>query len=369
MRAFWSATHDETDEKKLIRNLAGERLDYARAARAARSNLTFLRAILTQAHEDLDREPRRARLLTSIAIRAVRLITPRNSSVPAQALAGIAWKERGNALRATGRIRRAGIAAEYALTRLGGSDALIVEHASALILKAQIEQDLGHDKTAIQLLELAGATFQQNREHRRYLQTIMLRGIIEYEAKDYPRARATFDAALTAAERLGDDREAARLRNNLGFCALHLRDLVTAWDNFLAAVTGFRALGMTAEIPRAEWGLARLLRDHSTTQELVADLRRVCAEFTQRHMPVEAATVLLEIAAIFVGERKFTELRMVCAELHEHVAHADMPLLARNALARVSTDGPLDVLAADVADARNLLRHIGRDPQPHIPGH
>lgn len=342
------------------------------AARPEWMTLSTLRDLLAVAHDDLDRDPKRSARIAKFVLNALpRIAVPADAMLACRKIEGTAWKEYGNALRMAGQQRRALTAANHAI-RLFAATPLVSERAAATILKAHTLHELSRSDEALRLLEEAAATFSATREERRSLQTLNLRGIILFECKQYTAASEAFDAGFAIAQRLGDQRELARLYNNRGYCALQGGDLINAWDLLVQAAVLFAEQGMDAELPRAHWGLARLMREHATNRERVADLQRIYDVFAHHGMTVEAATVLLEIATTLAAEPSEREyVRTLCVQLVALFEQTQMPPDAIAALTHLRHDAlaEADMLESGITRVRNYFRQFRTHAAPFVPGH
>jgi hypothetical protein len=324
--------------------------------------LTTLRGLLAHAHDQLDREPLDAIVVARFVLRRLgRLHLATEADLQRIIVAGTAWKEVANALRVTGRQRRALDAAARAMTIFGTNDALAADRAAAMILRGHIQHELGDSDAGLRWLDEATVILQQRGEEHRVLQTMMLRGIILYETKAYAAASDLFAAARVIAQQLGDKRELARIENNQGHCALKLGKPVAAWDHLVAAATGYIAQGMTTELPRAEWGLARLMQETATPTVTAAELQRVYAAFAACGMVLDAANVLLEVAMILSkDEQHRDQARALCEQLDALFATTNMPKEAHAALAHLRENALSETqdIVAEVVQVRSYFRQL-----------
>jgi tetratricopeptide (TPR) repeat protein len=332
---------------------------------------TTFRGLLSHAHDQLDNDPVDAAVVTRFVLRRLGRLHA-DGDLPLAIISGTAWKEFANALRVTGRQRRALGAAAMAMGIFGTNDALAADRAAAMILYGHIQHELGESAAGLRWLDDATVILQQRGEERRVLQTMMLRGIILYDTKYYAEASDTFAAAYVIAQQLGDKRELPRIENNRGHCALKLGDVVAAWDHLVNAATGYIAQGMTTELPRAEWGLARLMQETAGRSVTIGELQRVYAAFAARGMVLDAANVLLEVAMILTkDEQHRQQARALCEQLDALFATTNMPKEAHTALAHLRENARGEELAADVVQVRNYFRQL-RDTKAGLafaPGH
>jgi tetratricopeptide (TPR) repeat protein len=336
--------------------------------------LSTLRGLLMAAHDDLDRDPPRSAQVAKLVLALLPFVNISDGQeIVATTIAGTAWKEYGNAVRLLGEHQHALRAADRAIQLFSSNDALIGDRAAATVLKAHVLHDLGDSEAGLRLLDEAASVFAATGEDRRELQTIIMRGLILYECKNFVAAQQAFDFAFLLAERLNDTRELARLANNRGHCALQLGDLVGAWDLLIEAVTAFAAQRMETELPRAHWGLARLMRAHTAPGDTVADLQRVADAFEARGMTVEAASVLLEVANVLSGdEAQRDQVHLICSRLADIFARTSMPREAVAALAHLRQEALAgdDLLTGGISDVRSYFRKLRTTVAPTFaPGH
>jgi tetratricopeptide (TPR) repeat protein len=337
--------------------------------------LTTFRGLLAHAHDQLDHDPVDAVVIARFVLRRLgRIDVAGEADLQRIIVGGTAWKEFANALRVTGRQRRALDAATRAMVIFGTSDALAADRASAMILRGHIQHELGDSEAGLRWLDEATTILQERGEERRVLQTMMLRGIILYETKCYAEASDIFAAAHVISQQLGDKRELARIENNQGHCALKLGNLVAAWDHLVAAATGYVAQGMTTELPRAEWGLARLMQETAAPAVTAAALQRVYTAFAARGMVLDAANVLLEVATILSkDEQHRDQTRALCEQLGALFATTNMPQEAHAALAHLRENALKEEqdIVAEVVQVRRYFRQL-RDTKggpAFAPGH
>lgn len=318
--------------------------------------LSFL---LESAKEELDRDACRAFTLSAIVVRRSRYAEAPEPMLLVL-LRGRAWKEHGNALRSLGRLHGALAAAELAVAILSSNSALVVERTAALVLKAFITHQLGRAKEAAALLRECDAVFQRFDEKRRSLQVTIMEGTFLFDAGEVSAARTAFLGAKAVAEQLGDERELARVHNNLGQCEARLLNHAEALHHLRAALAGFDKLRMTAERQRVFWIFARMLRDAGEFTIAVTHLLQVRRELLERGMPVQAALAGIDLLELLAATGEWRELVRVATELVQVFNSAGMHQNARVALAYLAEQTRLhgDSISPFQSDLRRVRQYL-----------
>lgn len=100
---------------------------------------------------------------------------------------------------------------------------------------------------------------------------------------------------------------------------------------------------MTAEVPRAEWGLA-LLAGAGDPDSLLPTLERIRRQFVDSGRPIDAAWVSLDTVALLLDAERPAEAATLAAELVEFFATLNLPhqsMEALNELRDAAMDGGL----------------------------
>lgn len=248
-----------------------------------------LEALLDVAHRELDDDPGRALATTAFVLEQIEGPASRPAS-----LCGRAWKEHGTALYMAGRYAEALQASGRAGTILANDPALAADRGTALLLTALVKNALFEREAALALLDECAAIFAAHRQIDRSLKALELRGIVLFDLGRDQEALATFQHALTQAEALGDERELARIENNIGRCALKAGNFAEAMRYVQQAAFRFQELGMDAECTRAFWCRAKIDQAQGRKDEALAELGRVIQEFKKLGMYSMADKVTVE---------------------------------------------------------------------------
>lgn len=325
---------------------------------SARLGYGALDYLLGAAHEELDRNPKRAVEWTRLVLRRARHVhVPTEFSLFRLHLIGLAWKEHANALYAIGELRHALAAAARAITIFSKDPYLVVDRATALMIGILVSHELGiGTERATNWLKECRTVFEQAREPSRLLQLDMIEAQMLYASGDYEGARTIYKTALSAAEELKNSDDCARILNNIGQCAVRLKDYPEAVTFLGAAREALEREGMTAAREKVFWGFALLLREHGDLEAAVKQLRRVRRECLANGSVIDAAEVGLDLVELLSATGCREEAARVARELVDVFSNVGIERNLRKALA---------YLADEAADPRSIpsrlndgIRHL-----------
>jgi tetratricopeptide (TPR) repeat protein len=323
-----------------------------------------LHALLARAHDALDTDARFAlQLTTFVTAQLPGADVPASPPFLRPQLEGTAWKEHGNALYMAGdRADDAFEAAARAARILSSEDVLAVDHASALLLLALIESARGHFREAETAVAQSIAVFAEHGETRRYLDAIQTQAMIALQQDDVAGAREWYVRAYEEADRLDDDRERARILNNLGYCALRVNDLGTAHECLSRALSEMTRLRLSGEIQRTVWNIAGLERKRGELDTAVSALCSVYPKLLDRGLVQDAVSVLVDIHDVVVemtGDVDYA--RALCAKL-AILGRYDVPANVREAVdylqATVAGTASVTVMRRAIAAVRRFLHEV-----------
>jgi tetratricopeptide (TPR) repeat protein len=326
--------------------------------------------LLETAREELDQNVNRADELTAFALRHI----PRIGAIDGGELlldlvAGTAEKDRASVLFRQGTdLAGAMRHIEAAIRIFQCRDSLRLDRSSARLVEAQILHARGETPLALEILAECRAVFAQQGDARRFIKTVAQEGICHFDRGHLPDAHRAFTEALAEAERIGDARETARLRNSLANWALEAGDWVAARDYFVQALEELTALGMTSEVQRALWGIAELDARQGDVDGAVHLLRQVYQEFLDRGMHADAALVYLDIGMkLDAAVPEHGLAQGTCVHFARTMAVDTAPPSAQEAaryLGERSTDAPsAAALRAEMGRVYDFFERFKRDPE------
>lgn len=327
--------------------------------------------LLETAREELDQNVNRADELTAFALRHIPRITAiEGGELLLDLVAGTAEKDRASVLFRQG-IDLAGAMRhiEAAIRIFRRRDALHLDRSSARLVEAQIWHARGETPLALEILAECRAVFARQGDARRFIKTVAQEGICHFDRGGEEHLRAAhraFVEALVEAERIGEARETARLRNSLANWALETGDWAAARQYFVQALQGFSELEMTSEVQRALWGVAELDARQGDIDGAVRLLQRVYQEFLDRGMHADAALVYLDIGMKLDAAVPGHGLAQVaCGHFARTMAIESAPPPAQDAaryLGERSSEASAETLRADMGRVYDFFERFKRDP-------
>lgn len=314
-----------------------------------------IRALLDSGEVLLDRNPRRADALYSLASELVEKL-PSTPAPLAHSLRGLAHKGRANALRMSGRY----------------SDALdaLVESERELETAHHCRRELGYVRycraTVLFKMErwveadraVQGGRSLLEAEHDRtgVVNCDILKACIALERGELDRAREMFVRLRKTVEARRDYRRLADLWMNLVICDLRRGDIFGAGHWLGRAVRKFRELGLASEVTRARWCGATLALAQGQRARAVREYRAAAEEFEQLGMTMDAAFVKLDLLGELAEEKKWREAEPIALSLGNLFLKAGVGPSAATAL---------DYLR-DMVKRRSATREIANRVGRHI---
>ena len=360
LRPFLQMLNRETDAGHMalqtLRTTPVARWPQYFASRPGWRSYGVFRAMLSYARELFDGDPRLAFAVTTFVTGEITsLESVPESVVLAAYIHGLAWKEHANALYALANYAEAADAAARAIRVFSDASALSVDVASATLIRAMSLHNLGNTREALELIMTSVRLFAANAQPRGYLVSLQVCGGILADLDEYAAARDAYRVALKIAEEQNDQREVARLFNNIGQCSVRLNDVELGEQQLQQAFRLFNKEQMHSEMLRAVAGLARAQYKRGALVSAISAFHSVYADLLHYEMLIPAAQVLVELTDIV------TELTGDVAYAHDEGARLaetfgdyDVPGNVREAMAFVQRE---TAAARSVAQVRAALGH------------
>ncbi len=317
------------------------------------------KAMLGCAREQFDADPQRALAITGFVTSYVdRLEAVPESVILVPFIRGLAWKEHANSLYATEAFQEAAAAAEKAIAILDPQPALVVDRASAALIRAMALHRLGDTSHALDLVVWCVRTFGEHGQPSRYIVSLQACGGILFDLEEYAAARDAFAVALKTADQQDDQREYARALNNVGQCSVCLGELEVGERQLQQAFRRFHKEQMDSEMLRAVAGLAGAAAKQEKLDQAMYAFHSVYADFLRHNMAIPAAQVLVELTDVItklMGNVEYA--REQCAKLAASFGNYDVPGNVREAMVYVHRE---TAAATSVAQVRAALGHVQR---------
>ena len=278
-------------------------------------NAGFVQELTGAASAVLESDPRDSLALAQLALAIATSIPARRYTPTVQAqLEGTAWKEIGTAHRYLSEYDAALRAYDAAHRSFADAHALAHDDAIVDFARAIVLTDLGRHDEALELLRSVEPVFRGFEDNRRLVQVSVLTGMVQYRRGQFKDAKITFEKALDEVS-LDDLHTRAILYLNLGRTCSDLNTTTDAVLMLHNARELFTELGMTVEVNRTEWNIARVLLLTGEFAKAMPMLKGVRNFFLDKCMAEEAGLAGLDVADASIALGAFDEAR----ELVVHV--------------------------------------------------
>jgi tetratricopeptide (TPR) repeat protein len=279
-------------------------------------NNAALEQMSEEVRRRLHRKPREALAIANLSASIAESLAPSQyPNVVLAQLRGTAWKDRASTLRYLARYDEALEAAERGEEALAPFVSLEHDRAVIRMVKGMILAQQERFEEAYSILTDCRRVFRDYGDITRYVQAGRAQASSLYNEKRHTEAHDLLLELLRDAIAASDIESQAGIHNNLGYCAAHLGDFVSANIHFSEAVAKFTDLGFTAEVPRTERGagLALIARGQVTTG--LARLREARRAFLMARMVEDAGLCALNIAEVLIERGDRSEARLLTQDV------------------------------------------------------
>lgn len=317
------------------------------------------------AHAALERYPRRAHELTSIAVeQADSLSLPEGTASLAAQLQGQAWREHANALLGLHETDEAQQAIDLARASFGRMWAGERYRATVDLVEAGMLHDLGRRDEALLLVRRAATVFATVCADEHYIEAQMLQARMLREAGQRRASTDVWRATVELALQRNDRILMARFEFRIGRFELRHGDPAEASSFFFAALTVFDEAGLRTEATRARRGLAEAAAARGRIHEAISELYKVRAELLAAGSVIDAALVSCEILALLLESGRDAELTALVHTLVTSFRDAGMTQGALEAFTylRARAHAGEGMLTADVTAVRRYFEDLGQRP-------
>jgi tetratricopeptide (TPR) repeat protein len=320
------------------------------------------RRLIGAANDACEREPLEALTFADAAIDVAERVEHYSAPV-LHDLRGTAWKERANALRLLGQYDAALEALKHAEHEFRKVPSAPLGPAIVSYVRGIVHYERGDLVKAQELLFESGETFASLGETDRYMRARHYMANVHVGQQDVPGAKAIYEQILAWAEATSDVKWIARESNTLGRCAYELRDLSAAVQYFHQSTQAFRALGLSSEAARPEWGLALVVLASGKPADALKRFRAVREQFHNRAMASDEALVVLDMMDALHALDQGPEIVTLASEVLQAFTEAGMLTSALTAFAylkEASRRGA--VKPRQVEYVRQFLGRLEREP-------
>ena len=253
----------------------------------------------------LEKAPQEALLLSDLAASIAETLPP--DAYPAVVLAQLrahAWKDRGQALSYVGRYVEALEAVDRAEHQLTNFGTLTHDRAVVMYVRAIVLQKVARFDESRSLLAECTTIFRDYGDARLQLFCGISEGTLLYRRGEFRAAYQLFVPLLEVARSAEDLESEARIQNNLGYCAIELRDFRGANIHLSGATARFTELGRPLEAARSAMTFGRLLVQRGQVESGLQHLHGARRSFLMHDLPEDAGVCGLEIVeALLISDR------------------------------------------------------------------
>jgi tetratricopeptide (TPR) repeat protein len=293
----------------------------------------FVQELASAASDVLESDPRESLSLAQLALAIATGIPTGTYPDPVQAqIEGTAWKEIGTAHRYLNEYDAA-LRAYNAASRSFASanslahDAAVVDFARAIALA-----DVQRYAEALDLLAGVEPLFRSFGDETRVVKVSLLRGNICLLQGRLKEARATYEKALEEVS-LEDLHTRAMLYLNLGQTCTNLGDMNNGVLMLHHARQLLLDLGMSVEVNRTEWNLARALLLNGEYGRAIPILNRVRVFYLAKRIPEDAGLAGLDVADALIATGQADRAREIVVQVLAEFTNSNLNAHALTALA------------------------------------
>jgi tetratricopeptide (TPR) repeat protein len=275
-----------------------------------------------------------------------------------------AWRDHAVALQALARYREALDELQRAEELLSPFDGMGYMRGLVRFARAVTLQEAGRYDEAAETLAESRQLLDAHGDSRARLGVRIAEGGLLYRTGKLDAARASWEAALPAAEAAGDAHAVASLHNNLAYVLIDLGEWDAAEAHTAVAIRRFIQLGAPVQTLRSELARGRILLKQGAAEKGIAHLRRVRAQFLEHGLVEEGGLCGLEIVAADLERGSAREAEALAREIICQFTAAEL-----NRRAITAVDYLSDAIAARKAlpatadHVRRFIQTLRRNPK------
>ncbi|MDY7092826.1 MAG: hypothetical protein SX243_07630 [Acidobacteriota bacterium] len=338
-----------------------ERLEAVRQAPAAYRGPALVALLLKASRDNFHGKPQQARQLAELA-RAVLLHSEASSlttELYAQALAYA-----GNAIRVAGDPRTALERFEHCrflLRTVGGGDRLVRAEVDAL--EASLYQALRRHEGAKKLLHRAVTTYLMLDNLSEAARALLKLSAVLFEAGDPEESLRVLDRIADLIDAESEPQIYLYRQHARAICLCETGDPQEAARILEASRDLYARLGDPLSLLRVAWVEGKIARGLGELEEAEFHLLTARHGFQKEDIAYDAALVSLELAELYLEQRRTGEVKELAGEMVQEFLRQDVSREATAALMLFQDAAMLErVTAALIGDLATYLVQVRRDP-------
>lgn len=272
--------------------------------------------LLDLSRRDVPDDPVRAENLLRLALDVAERLNPDEYGPGSiEAAKARAWTWLGNAWRVRGDFRQAERAFQTAEIFLAQSWLDPLDEALLLELKAPLRRVQGRFDEALELLAEAIAIYREVNEPHLQGRALMVKGLVLRYQGDLQGAADCFRTSLFLVDGTREPRLLVASQYNLIGCLEASGHAAEAATLIPEARKMFEAAGTRSDLLRLRWTEGRVAVLLGQLAEAEAAFLEVRESFVAEERAFDAAQVSLELASLYLRQRRSEETRLLAAEL------------------------------------------------------
>ena len=259
----------------------------------------FVQELLDLAFDEMEKEPSHSVRLGQLALTIATRIAPGTYPEPVQRqIEGSAWLQLARSHRNQSQYEPALRALDRAEARFGSSAALAHDLAIAVFQRAIIYSEMRRFDESLKILREVTPRLEEF-DQRRVQHARMVEAMICTRTMQLERAKEIYEQLL---ETIKDDRRALQaVFNNIAGVKAQLGDTEGAMAALQESRVLCEELGLTTEVARTEWVLAKMLLVRQQWVHAADLFHRVREEFLSLGLPEEAGLAALDLVEVYVA--------------------------------------------------------------------
>lgn len=283
-------------------------------------------------------------------------------------LRGRSWALRGNFRRISGDLRGAEAAFASARERLALGTGDLLERARLLTLESTLKRQQARRETASELLDEAIKIYELLDETHLVGRTLINQALLLHEQGDVEDAVRTLRKAQTLVEPGREPHLVRVMQQNLvGYLSEMGR-----YEEAMRLIPALRHQmvqhGSRTELLRLRWQEGKIHLGLGNEARAEAALIEVRRGFMEQDLNYDVASVSLELAAMYMRQRRTTEIRELAAQMFPIFQSRDLHQQAIAALLLFQRAVQMDTLTLRmVEEVADVVRRSQERPRPQTP--
>jgi tetratricopeptide (TPR) repeat protein len=274
----------------------------------------FFEFLVDRAYGMIQEDARGAEALLRLAIDVAEQLGPEEQGAREAAKAR-AWTWLANILRVQGHFRQAEKAFQTAELYLAGSWLDPLDEALLLELRGALRRGQRRFEEAVELLDAAIAIYREVNEPHLHGRALSIQGLALQYMGDHDAAADRFRRSLFLADGVLEPRLLVSSQYNLISCLQEAGQIAEAAELIPEAKRMMEQVGKPADLLRLRWAEGRIDASRGRLDRAGETLREVRQAFLDSALVFDAALVSLDLAMVYLRQRRPGETRRLVAEM------------------------------------------------------